>query len=91
MPEFGETGKGFKMKGWSPFTKRTDPPQNNKTVPSIPTKGGAEDAYESDDVYKARIARLKEQMKDASPEKKKDIQEQINKIKDDLYRDDTRG
>ena len=24
MPEFGETSKGFKMKGWSPFTKKTD-------------------------------------------------------------------
>ena len=24
MPEFGETDKGFKMKGWSPFTKDTE-------------------------------------------------------------------
>ena len=28
MPDFKKEGRGFKMKGFTPFTKKTDPPKN---------------------------------------------------------------
>jgi len=28
MPEFKKNTRGFKMKGFTPFTKKTDPPKN---------------------------------------------------------------
>tara|TARA_Y100000592_G_scaffold54259_2_gene85562 strand:+ start:1174 stop:1440 length:267 start_codon:yes stop_codon:yes gene_type:complete len=32
MPEFKKDTKGFKMKGWSPFTKLTDPTKKKPTA-----------------------------------------------------------
>ena len=33
MPNFKKEGRGFKMKGFSPFTKLTDPPNGKKNKP----------------------------------------------------------
>ena len=46
MPEFKKEGRGFKMKGFSPFTKKTDPPKKKKQKDWEPAYMGADYSQE---------------------------------------------
>jgi len=55
MPQFKKEGRGFKMKGWSPFTKlkdETGPAKNQKTA-----QYGSYDELLKSDRYKKQEVR----------------------------------